>query len=286
MIVIVMARSLSRYWLVVLGILIVGGWVLLGQQTLAAPPDQGAAEGATPPEQTVLLPLADAEGAALTGDAPGYAYVSPIIEAHQPFTHVLVRWETTETEAVSHTHPLEARLEPASELEIRVSHDGTTWEPWQGVEEDDELWMPEDGDNVSWSPVLYAGEGMQFWQVRVGAGTGDPPLDVHRIEVNTVDGRLEGEQKPPTSATQASSEGVSLASVAKPPVVSRTAWGCPDGQASRVGVAYYSVNHLVVHHTAESNTLGSSESNWAARVRAIWNFHTYTRGGATWAITT
>lgn len=269
-----MVRSLFWHRFVILGVLLVGGLVLLGPQVLAAPPDQGqeAAEEAGPPEQTVLLPLAAEKEAALHSDPSDYAYVSPVTEARQPFTHVLVRWETTDV--VSHTHAHEPELAPA--LEIRVSRDGNGWEAWQGVEEDHELWLPEDGDNVFWSPILYAGEGMRFWQVRAGAA--GHPLDVRRIEVNTVDGRLEDEHKPQASATPARTEGAALASVGKPPVVSRTAWGCPDGQGSRQGVAYHAVNHLVVHHTAGSNTLGSSERNWATRVRAIWNFHTYTRG--------
>jgi hypothetical protein len=33
-----------------------------------------------------------------------------------------------------------------------------------------------------------------------------------------------------------------------------------------------------VHNTAERSTLYPGEPNWAARVRAIWSFHTFTRG--------
>jgi hypothetical protein len=61
-------------------------------------------------------------------------------------------------------------------------------------------------------------------------------------------------------------------------VVSRTGWGSPDGQGSRAQPSYYPVNHLVVHHTADSSTLLPGEPNWAARVRAEWSFHSITRG--------
>ena len=60
----------------------------------------------------------------------------------------------------------------------------------------------------------------------------------------------------------------------KPPVVSRTSWGCPDGQDSRWTPAYTTVTHLVVHHTAGSNY----SSDWPAVVRSIWSYHTLTQG--------
>ena len=55
----------------------------------------------------------------------------------------------------------------------------------------------------------------------------------------------------------------------KPPVVSRTAWGCPEGQQSSWTPQYTAVTHLVVHHSAGSNT----SSDWAGTVRSIWDFH-------------
>ncbi|NJN15068.1 MAG: N-acetylmuramoyl-L-alanine amidase [Oscillochloris sp.] len=60
--------------------------------------------------------------------------------------------------------------------------------------------------------------------------------------------------------------------------MSRSAWGSPDGQGSRVNPAHYPVTHMVIHHTADSNSLSGSQQSWADRVRAIWSFHTYTRG--------
>lgn len=53
-------------------------------------------------------------------------------------------------------------------------------------------------------------------------------------------------------------------------IVSRTAWGCPDGQRYNGTPAYTSVTHVIVHHTAGSNAL----TDWAAEVRNIWYYHT------------
>ena len=67
----------------------------------------------------------------------------------------------------------------------------------------------------------------------------------------------------------------STAKYPKPIITSRTAWGCPDGQGNpRTTPSYTTVTHLIVHHTAGSNT----SSDWAAVVRSIWNFHIFTNG--------
>jgi uncharacterized protein (TIGR03437 family) len=66
-----------------------------------------------------------------------------------------------------------------------------------------------------------------------------------------------------------------LAKYPKPVITSRTDWGCPDGQSNpRSTPSYTTVTHLIVHHTAGSNT----SSDWAAVVRSIWNFHIFTNG--------
>ena len=57
--------------------------------------------------------------------------------------------------------------------------------------------------------------------------------------------------------------------------VSRTDWGCPDGESAHLWPpAYTVVTHAVVHHTAGANDL----VNWAAEVLNIWYFHTFTNG--------
>jgi hypothetical protein len=59
----------------------------------------------------------------------------------------------------------------------------------------------------------------------------------------------------------------------KPPVVTRTEWGCPDGQDTSHGnPEYTTVTHLILHHTATQN----DATDWAAELRAIWNLHVFT----------
>ncbi len=79
------------------------------------------------------------------------------------------------------------------------------------------------------------------------------------------------------AAERAESGAVEAASgtCGKPPVIARTAWGCPDGDSSpRWTPKYASVTHVVINHTATSNDV----ADWAKVVRSIWNYHANTRG--------
>ena len=65
------------------------------------------------------------------------------------------------------------------------------------------------------------------------------------------------------------------AAIEKPEVVSRAEWSCPDGQDSPGWTQQYAnVTHIIIHHTATPNT----DTDWAARVLSIWNYHTYDNG--------
>lgn len=216
------------------------------------------------PDQVVLVtPAQAAPAGAATLAAVGPGYLSPVTAAAQPFTHALLRWEASE--------PVTDTLT----LELRASLDGQSWTDWGLVPENPDLWVPADGDQVYWSQEIYAGEGMRFWQVRATlapAPDGRLP-ELRQVEVNTVDARF----GPDDPVAQAAPAQVGPAAVARPAVVSRTGWGSPDGQGSRVSPVYYPVKHMVVHHTADANSLSAGQS-WADRVRAIWSFHTFTRG--------
>jgi hypothetical protein len=215
------------------------------------------------PHQVVLVTSDIVPAGAMQLAALGDGYLSPVSAAPSPFTHLLLRWEAT--------HPPEATLE----LALRASLDGLEWTDWGSVVENHDLWMPEDGDEVFWSQELYAGEGMQFWQLRVQvapAPDGRLP-ELRRVELNSVDARF----GPTDPAAALDEPTIGLASLGRPPVVSRTAWGSPDGQGSRATPAYHPVRHMVVHHTADANSLRAGQV-WADRVRAIWSFHTITRG--------
>jgi len=198
----------------------------------------------------------------------------PPTAAPKPFSHLLLRRDAFV--------PSGATLI----IEVRAATDEQNWSPWSTVEPSDELAGPNDGPDVIWSQMFEVGAIARFWQIRtttLPAPDGTQPvlrqIDVHTVETATGPTNPTPDQITPEALTSKSEPAV-LASngPSRPAVVSRTAWGSPDGQGSRVAPRYYAVNHLVVHHTADSSSLYPSETNWAARVRAIWAYHTITRG--------
>lgn len=225
------------------------------------------------PDQVLLtpglgpdLPGPDARTAAAAD------YLSPPMAAARPFTHMLLRREASVPEGA------------AIALEVRASGDGASWTDWVAVEENDDLWSEADGPDVAWSQTIAVGGSAQLWQVRAhytpAPGGALPTL--RAIQVNTVDASAPppaAEPAPPAApnAVVPPEPSAAPSAIGKPSVVSRTAWGSPDGQGSRVKPYYYPVNHMVVHHTADSNTLTGGEQSWSDRVRAEWAFHTYSR---------
>ncbi|MEN8225952.1 MAG: N-acetylmuramoyl-L-alanine amidase [Bacteroidota bacterium] len=60
-----------------------------------------------------------------------------------------------------------------------------------------------------------------------------------------------------------------------PDFYNRNEWGCPDGQVpSCTWPSYTNVSHLVVHHSATSNT----SNNWPAVVLSFWDYHVNSHG--------
>ena len=257
----------------VVGVLAMSGGLTTASPPLA-PPNPLSPREAGKPHQVILSPAPDESPDSSTPAAEkrvlGRAddgYQSSPVEEQIPFTHMLLKWEVDNV-----------ALRDNLEVHVRVSEEGEEWTAWQVVDANHHLWLPEDGEATRWSNILYAGEGMRFWQVRAipaPAATGDAPA-IKNIVVNTVDARF-GPPNPSASPLNRPSDNEPH-TIEKPPVVSRTAWGCLDGQGSRVPPAYRFATHMIVHHTAGSNNLRGSEQSWADRVRAIWSFHTYTRG--------
>jgi hypothetical protein len=62
----------------------------------------------------------------------------------------------------------------------------------------------------------------------------------------------------------------------QPNFQTRTNWNCPWGQNWQTQPSYTTVTHLVVHHSAGSNT----STDWAAVVLSIFTFHTQSNGWA------
>lgn len=214
------------------------------------------------PEKLSLFPDSEQSFASF-GD-----YVSAPMRPNTSFSHIMIRYEASV--------PAGASLQ----LFVRASNDdGNSWSDWGEVLPSDDLWQESDGPDVVWGQLVEVGGLAQQWQVRATftpAEGGAMPV-LRQVDVSTVD-TLNGPQNPAADQVESAQPLAATTAVARPSVVSRTAWGSPDGQGSRNPADYRGVDHLVVHHTADSNSLYASEANWAARVRGIWSYHAITRG--------
>lgn len=158
---------------------------------------------------------------------------------------------------------------------LRTSVDGNYWSEWHRVGQENSAPAPADGRIHSTLVFTNADELHQFVQCRLELRGGDTGLQLADVGFDFIDA-TGGTARPAgveASAAQAMAGGLALGD--KPSVVSRTAWGCPDGQNSPEWLPeYFPASHVIIHHTATPN----NESDWYARVRSFWFYHADTLG--------
>ncbi len=150
-----------------------------------------------------------------------------------------------------------------AEVELRWAVDGS-WRPWQQVTVSHDLEDEERG-------LVYSGlmrvDGASQLEARVLAGR------ARAVRVVAIDTKWGPRRLVRAAPPAASASAVGPSRVAQPPVVSRAQWGADESlRASRQSHA--PVAKLIVHHTATTN----NDPDPAATVRAIYSFHTRTRG--------
>ncbi|MBI4318629.1 MAG: N-acetylmuramoyl-L-alanine amidase [Chloroflexi bacterium] len=192
--------------------------------------------------------------------------ISPPVRSTLPFSHVGMRWRGDTTG------------DGNAAFELRASRDGTTWTPWFAVEEDDDLQFGADGRSLTRLLSLDPRSGLyNYAQARVtlSSGVAAPSPSLSSIAFSFID-PTGGPST--TDALQALALATSTGgpqAIARPPVISRSAWGSPDGQSSPGWPPEYRpVTNIIVHHTDTSN----GATNWAAEVRAIWYYHAISNG--------
>jgi hypothetical protein len=198
------------------------------------------------------------------------------IAAPRQFTDLLIRWHADVPEG--------AMLG----LQVRVSDDNATWSRWGVVTESDDPPGPDEPADTHWSDPIFAGTA-RFYQLKMTLlpnRRGDEP-SFRGVQIHTVDTRIPDEGPP--ELTGGGNDVSATGAVGQPGYVSRTSWGSPDGEGSRVAIARRPVTHLIIHHTADSTSLTDSDKgSYANRVRAYWTFHAISRGwgdiGYNWLI--
>jgi len=159
---------------------------------------------------------------------------------------------------------------PASNTTLRIStsRDSLEWSPWQEVPADPHA------IGTRWSActqLAFLPAGTRHYRLALSSnrlGQGRVP---QRLELNFFDPGPTPAAPPP--ATQ-DPNAPDACPCDKPALVTRSGWNCP--QTGNPGYGYTTVTHLVVHHSAGSNT----SSDWPAVVLSIWNSHVNTNGWA------
>jgi uncharacterized protein (TIGR03437 family) len=162
-----------------------------------------------------------------------------------------------------------------TQLKLRNSVDGVTWSEWLRLAHDADV-TNETGEEVSSLALLPA----QTRFIQCHSESAAAPLSSLRVLFISPGATPRGMQQQIQSKTQTQvmSQQPSI-KYPKPQVVTRTEWGCPDGQITTHGtLSYTTVTHLIVHHTATGNTVANDD--WAAVMRSIWNFHIFSNGWA------
>ncbi len=180
-----------------------------------------------------------------------------IVEAVRPFSFLVIQVFGT--------------LPPGTPLHVEVRTAVTEpWSAWQSVESGGDQQTPSADAPIFDALYTTPSAAERRWQLRLTPGTApDGALpSFTRIDVTALDTVTRVPIQPSLPDRKS----------ARPTIVGRTQWGCPDGDASPNAPAeYHPVTHLVVHHTATSNVLAPGRV-WADTVRAIWQYHAVSRG--------
>ncbi len=157
-----------------------------------------------------------------------------------------------------------------SSIEIRFSTDGNNWKKWQLLNED------EHSSNTKYqfvSQLIFAEKETRFYQLRIQTNLLMKGFIIKDLFLNFFSpGNLPAKTKKNEEQNQSASK-INACPCDQPSYINRTAWGCTQGSVS---YSYTTVTHLLVHHSAGSNT----SSNWPAVVLSIWNSHVNTNGWA------
>lgn len=275
-------RAFKRIILIIPILLLSGAvFTAAAARTAAAPPARTIAQpddSRAPMEDLILSAgelTADIEkGTTIIGEqlvpesVTGASLTSRIIDAPIPFNAVVPQWTGSNAEAITY--------------QVRTSPDGENWGDWIGVHANND-WMEPGDPEVVGEMVLVPDAGIthRFVQLQVIFDeTGDlvdrPTLSRLRLTfIDTSQGPSTDELLDLQSDIDKGETLLpeSTDAYPKPFVVSRQVWCTSAACNYTSGLKYHPVSHLIIHHTVSNN----SSSDWAAVVRAIWNFHTYSR---------
>jgi len=189
------------------------------------------------------------------------------IDSAEPFLAVGAVWNADERVVVS----------------LRGSVDGNGWSDWREFDADHDSTM-QPGEYVGGLTLMDRRTAfVQFRVVNENSARGFSPaatrLKLHFISPGATPKETRERIEEQAKGKMSEENQTPSTKYPKPHVVTRTEWGCPDGQITTHGnLSYTTVTHLIAHHTAMGNE--APNSDWPAIMRSIWNFHVFERGWA------
>ena len=187
----------------------------------------------------------------------------------EPFLAVSVEWT------------IDAPAGMQNVLQIAFSQDGHHWEPFIGLYREEHVTKPAP-QHVS--QLLFADKHMHWVRLELKPGISAGPW-LSGILIHFYSPGATHTRKPSEGKNSQESWGYKQACPCPHPAYQGRLDWCPDGNCPTDPTPVYTnVTHLIVHHSAGSNV----SSDWAARVRAIWNYHVNSNGwddiGYNWLI--
>ncbi len=189
----------------------------------------------------------------------------------EPFLSLSVEWTIEAVQGMENV------------LQVSFSTDGQHWTLPVELYREEHVTKPAP-QHVS--QLLFADKNTRWVRIELRPGIpAQPWLSNIRIHFYSPGASREGEN--PSAMSETSNEDHLHKQLAcpcpHPPYQDREDW-CPIGCPTDATPVYTDVTHLIVHHSAGSNT----SNDWAARVRAIWNYHVNSNGwddiGYNWLI--
>ncbi len=215
-------------------------------------------------QQLALTP----EGLQLEPDSAYGHFTSLPIEASIPFNALVPTWTAQIPEGANLT------------LQLRTAPSSGDWSEWFTLALNDDWMEPDDQALMGQMIAVPAVDVTHEWiQVKAAFSRygNEPSALLNEITLTLIDttrGPTADELVARQRVADGSKSEQALSGYPKPFVISRDIW-CTDPACDYSnGLEYEPVTHLILHHTVSSN----SSSDWAATVRAIWSFHTFTRG--------
>lgn len=196
-------------------------------------------------------------------------YTSPELEAPIPFNAVVPQWR--------------AALPEGSDLTVlvRTRTAVSPWSDWFDIHEHHDWTEPEEerivGEMITVPAADERHTHIQFsLQINRNVSLITPVVNEFTLTfIDSTEGPTVDEMVAQQQALDAAGDhSYQTTGYPRPPVISRSVWCIYEECSYTEDLEYAPATHMVVHHTVSNN----ANSDWAAVMRAIWQFHTHSRG--------